>query len=693
MDLKVILSKILRFALYVGIMFMPYLFAWVTLRKGFSTKERVYSIGWAVLGTGFLVYVTSVSPTTTSSATVSSSSPSSINSANQNTNQQTQQETVKQSEPPVQQPTQQLTTATNQTKQKSVSDERYLVKLADTGLYGYINKNGKIVIPPQFPEAGEFSNGLAQFRLNRKSGYINTSGEIVITPIFDDTVDSVLDKRTRFADNGLAGVEINGKVGYVNKTGKFVIQPQFFTIAGEFSDGLAEVSVFEGNKKIKGGYIDESGKFVIEEEFEGSFGEFKNGLASFKREKTGLSLILNKFATYGKYGYIDKSGDIVIDEQFDYASDFNDNGLAMVKIIDAQKKEKYGFINKKGKFVIPPTLTRAGSDFSSNGLVAASDGDKHGYMNKDGEFVLLLPPEIYGSDFADNGLAKASIDDGNRYKVGFIDVKGKFVIPPVLCGDTEGFKNGLALVCLETKEGIKRGYINERGEWVSDLTVHDKSQQVVEPVQQNQSTQAAPEQPTSSQNEYVQQSATPKSQSTAPASVSTFIEEMIVSVSDIDKRTEAQKKIEALPKPHGNKKEARKLNDEALVFVKQGDYQSALPIMLSAANADPADVEILNSLGYLQYMTHDYDAAKQSLYQTISLKPDRTTAWADLGKVFLAQGNELYAKNCYLNFYLSSQQPDKAIEILLKSVPDNPALTKVKKMAHDEIMTWDFGGD
>jgi WG containing repeat len=49
------------------------------------------------------------------------------------------------------------------------------------GKYGYIDRSGKMVIPPQFKEAGSFSEGLAIIRLNDKEwGYIDTSGKLVI---------------------------------------------------------------------------------------------------------------------------------------------------------------------------------------------------------------------------------------------------------------------------------------------------------------------------------------------------------------------------------------------------------------------------------------------------------------------------------------------------------------------------------
>ena len=48
--------------------------------------------------------------------------------------------------------------------------------------WGYIDRNGKFVINPQFDEAGPFENGLARVKLSRRTGYIDHSGHYVWNP-------------------------------------------------------------------------------------------------------------------------------------------------------------------------------------------------------------------------------------------------------------------------------------------------------------------------------------------------------------------------------------------------------------------------------------------------------------------------------------------------------------------------------
>ena len=79
------------------------------------------------------------------------------------------------------------------------------------------------------------SEGLARVEKgeypNKKFGFIDKTGKVVIPPIYD--------LAWHFSE-GLAGVEKNGKRGFVDKTGKVVI-PLIYDSAYSFSEGLAVV--------------------------------------------------------------------------------------------------------------------------------------------------------------------------------------------------------------------------------------------------------------------------------------------------------------------------------------------------------------------------------------------------------------------------------------------------------------------
>ena len=51
--------------------------------------------------------------------------------------------------------------------------------------YGFIDKSGKVVIEPQFDDAGAFSEGFACVEKDDKWGFIDKNGKVVVEPQFD----------------------------------------------------------------------------------------------------------------------------------------------------------------------------------------------------------------------------------------------------------------------------------------------------------------------------------------------------------------------------------------------------------------------------------------------------------------------------------------------------------------------------
>ena len=104
-----------------------------------------------------------------------------------------------------------------------------LVQLGDR--WGYVDKNGTMVIKAQFSDAEDFSEGLAAARVGVKWGYIDRTGKIVIAPQFDDAA-GFTDGLGRIAMGGKVGRlsfmesgEKRGRVGYVDRAGKYVWEP------------------------------------------------------------------------------------------------------------------------------------------------------------------------------------------------------------------------------------------------------------------------------------------------------------------------------------------------------------------------------------------------------------------------------------------------------------------------------------
>ncbi len=72
------------------------------------------------------------------------------------------------------------------------SDEaRNLFPIEQNKKWGYIDRDGKTVIPPQFEFAEEFSEGLALVQLNGKWGFIDASGTLVIDARYSSAHDNI----------------------------------------------------------------------------------------------------------------------------------------------------------------------------------------------------------------------------------------------------------------------------------------------------------------------------------------------------------------------------------------------------------------------------------------------------------------------------------------------------------------------
>ncbi|MDE6740845.1 MAG: WG repeat-containing protein [Muribaculaceae bacterium] len=136
--------------------------------------------------------------------------------------------------------------------------------------WGYIDRNGEMVIEPKFHDAWNFHEGLAAVKVEWARGFIDTDGNYVVEPKYqyagpfrDGKAKVMLDDVWEYIDH--AGKKVGDaepenmvddtvpldepiptvkgkKFGYTDKDGKFVIKP-LFKQAKPFSDGRAAVLV------------------------------------------------------------------------------------------------------------------------------------------------------------------------------------------------------------------------------------------------------------------------------------------------------------------------------------------------------------------------------------------------------------------------------------------------------------------
>lgn len=228
---------------------------------------------------------------------------------------------------------------------------------ATPAAYGYIDRDGKMVIEPRFMLAGAFpadGNGLAVGGLDREWCYFDRTGKIVMrlpmeghdrAPGFHDgllvwkdgfhwgyrdmagnwAIEAKFDDARDF-ENGFAAVEKDGKWIRIDTKGRTVPEKKGPRALHAASDGL---TLAEDGDRM--GYLLPNGNPAFEfRKYEAAF-DYQCGMARIKLD--------------GKFGYMDRSGRLAIPNQFAAATDFK-GCLAMVMTTDG-----WSYIDPAGKAV------------------------------------------------------------------------------------------------------------------------------------------------------------------------------------------------------------------------------------------------------------------------------------------------------------------------------------------------------
>jgi hypothetical protein len=201
-------------------------------------------------------------------------------------------------------------------------EDRSIVAL--DGRYGLVSPDGRFIIRPTLDHLWKFSEGLARAKVGGKYGFVDSAGHFVAGPAFDDALD--------FSE-GLAAVKVEQDWGYINSSGKFALDPIFYA-ADSFSGGIAEVDDWDSNDPF---FITTSGN-------RSSIDPRELRLDGQSETHEGLA----KIQEQGLWGFTDSDGKLVIEPRFRSVGDFS-NGFARVSDV----KGLWGYIDRTGNEVIP----------------------------------------------------------------------------------------------------------------------------------------------------------------------------------------------------------------------------------------------------------------------------------------------------------------------------------------------------
>lgn len=177
----------------------------------------------------------------------------------------------------------------------------------------------------------------------------------------------------------------------------------------------------------------------------------------------------------GKWGIMDDTGYVLMAEKFKSLGNFFFDGMLQFEIEQDETKlnSKFGFLDVNFSEVIPPIFSRV-QDFEEGFARVALKGSKYGYIDKKGNWLVKPffddPPKwfrdepyYFGSNFSEGLCAVYNRTKWNK-KWGYIDTNGKVVIDPIF-RDAHEFKNGFAEVDFK----YEKKYINKDGKMFESI--------------------------------------------------------------------------------------------------------------------------------------------------------------------------------------------------------------------------------
>lgn len=287
--------------------------------------------------------------------------------------------------------------------------------------YGYVDKEGKYLINPQFDRASFFWGGVAVVVSGELYGYIDTKGNYVVPPTYKDV--------TTFSEGVAWTVRKDGAPTAINKKGEILFVLKDADRVYNFSEGLARYRIISPceDEGYLYGFINKNGEISIPPIYHNAE-DFAEGLAAVANEE-------------GEYGYINKAGELAMNCQFERADPFH-KGRAVVC-----SNHVYGAIDKDGKYVINPQfgyMRRDEEDYA----IRLQDGRQWGWCDEKGK--IFINPQFDAIDsFDGNELAPVWINK----KAGFIKHDGSIAVNPQFDEVSPFFDNSYAFVMVNRKLG------------------------------------------------------------------------------------------------------------------------------------------------------------------------------------------------------------------------------------------------
>ncbi len=293
-------------------------------------------------------------------------------------------------------------------------------------LWGFIDASGEFVIPPQFYDADPFSEGLAGVEVNSLNdswGYIDRLGRLVIEPLFSESpyrrlVDGKPFMREGIAFGLFAWAPIMGDSSLysgalIDLGGRVIKEYTGRTFRkGTFQDGLLLIDWH--------GYVNRVGEVVINvEPFDNHVSPFSEGMAEVAQRRPRWYLERG-------WGYMDTSGTLRIECQYEDVLPFY-KGKAWVK----ELARPWKIIDKEGNEASPLRFDFDRMFPFSEDRALVQDGNRYGLVDTEGKVYPIEDPTFPERPVSKylgfrNGLAELRFG-GSFYMQIYIDRSGKVI--------------------------------------------------------------------------------------------------------------------------------------------------------------------------------------------------------------------------------------------------------------------------
>ena len=312
----------------------------------------------------------------------------------------------------------------------------------DAGIWGYVDKNGKEVISPQYIYAFDFQNDRAivakgKWTKNKKWdnecrqgaywteyelwGVIDKNGKEIIPCIYDEIKPFMNDDHSICEDyyQVHVGGWKNGKWAIADRNGNFVTEPIFNHYSYDYSNGLFTYENRNSLEDLPDGIYDlNENKILFEPQFDDvTFLDDGNILVEVSDEESGCKIekIIDKTGkeifksdytsiytwkkpyiaikekdNYTIWDLIDENGNILESIEFKEKISYWDNDVNFeTRTYKFSENEKFGLKNFNGEIIIPAKFKDISSCYENKNLYYfKTDDDLMGLMKADGTVVI-----------------------------------------------------------------------------------------------------------------------------------------------------------------------------------------------------------------------------------------------------------------------------------------------------------------